>query len=78
MLHPEDDRSTTMTSEPFMVLRRPPLPPETYGDQEKKVSKFFVGFLTAGQVGRRETVERQFVTTASFSNGGVGDEVETV
>ncbi|KAK7101602.1 arrestin domain-containing protein 3-like [Littorina saxatilis] len=50
VLHPEDDHSTTMTSEPFMVLRRPPLPPETYADQEMKASKFFLGFLTAGQV----------------------------
>ncbi|KAL8566160.1 hypothetical protein ACOMHN_041315 [Nucella lapillus] len=50
VLSPEDDHSTTLTSEPFMVLRRPVLPQHTFGDVEMKSSKMFFGMLTAGQI----------------------------
>lgn len=40
----EDERNTTLTSEPFMVLRRPELPVELYKERSMKKSRFFLGF----------------------------------
>lgn len=42
----EDDRCDTITSEPFMVLRRDPLPPEAYDEGYTKKSKLYVGLKT--------------------------------
>lgn len=50
VLNAEDDSAATVTSEPFMVLSRPPLPLSTYSEQELKSSKYFLGFLTGGKV----------------------------
>uniref|UniRef100_A0A0B7A003 Arrestin C-terminal-like domain-containing protein n=1 Tax=Arion vulgaris TaxID=1028688 RepID=A0A0B7A003_9EUPU len=45
----EDERNTTITSEPFMVLRRPELPLELYNEKKMKKSRLFVG-LHSGKV----------------------------
>ncbi|KAK7493629.1 hypothetical protein BaRGS_00015141 [Batillaria attramentaria] len=50
VLEPEDGSATTITSEPFMVLRRPPLPPHTFSDWEMKKSKSLFGLCTTGQI----------------------------
>ncbi|KAK0064254.1 arrestin domain-containing protein 1 [Biomphalaria pfeifferi] len=53
----EDERDTTITSEPFMVLRRPELSPEIYDEKTIKKSKFFVG-LTTGKVKVECTIDK--------------------
>ncbi|KAH9494689.1 hypothetical protein Btru_020236 [Bulinus truncatus] len=52
-----DERDTTITSEPFMVLRRPELGPEIYEEKTIKKSKFFVG-LTTGKVKVECTIDK--------------------
>ncbi|RUS87427.1 hypothetical protein EGW08_004802 [Elysia chlorotica] len=49
LLDCEDERNTTITSEPFMVLRRPDLPDTVYSEKTLKKKRFFLG-LTSGQV----------------------------
>ncbi|GFO15510.1 arrestin domain-containing protein 4-like [Plakobranchus ocellatus] len=49
LLDCEDERNTTITSEPFMVLRRPELPDSAYLEKTIKKKRFFVGF-TSGRV----------------------------
>ncbi|KAK3779729.1 hypothetical protein RRG08_013684 [Elysia crispata] len=49
LLDCEDERNTTITSEPFMVLRRPDLPDSVYSEKTLKKKRFFCGF-TSGKV----------------------------
>ncbi|CAL1532967.1 unnamed protein product [Lymnaea stagnalis] len=53
----EDERNTTITSEPFMVLRRPELAPEIYEEKTIKKSRFFLG-LTTGKVKVECTIDK--------------------
>lgn len=50
VLDPEDGSVTTITSEPFMILRRPPLLPQMFDDKEMKKSKKLLGLCTTGQI----------------------------
>ncbi|ESO98521.1 hypothetical protein LOTGIDRAFT_174207 [Lottia gigantea] len=46
----ESERDNMHVSEPFLFLRRPPLPMETLSVKEMKDSRFYVGFCKTGQV----------------------------
>ncbi|XP_059150416.1 arrestin domain-containing protein 1-like [Physella acuta] len=53
----EDERNTTITSEPFMVLRRPELPAHVYQEKTLKKSRLFLG-LTTGKVKMVATIDK--------------------
>ncbi|CAG5121223.1 unnamed protein product [Candidula unifasciata] len=53
----EDARNTTLSSEPFLVLRRPELPVELYSEKHLKKSRFFFG-LHSGKVKVTCTIDK--------------------
>ncbi|BFZ08115.1 hypothetical protein BsWGS_11154 [Bradybaena similaris] len=53
----EDSRNTTITSEPFLVLRRPELPVELYSEKLLKKKRYFFG-LNSGKVKVMCTIDK--------------------
>ncbi|XP_041350484.1 arrestin domain-containing protein 3-like [Gigantopelta aegis] len=50
VVEPEDERQSTISSEPFLVLRRPPLPESLYKETKLKKSKTFLNMCMAGDI----------------------------
>ena len=50
VVQPEDERQSTMSSEPFLVLRRDPLPENLYRETKLKKSKTLINLCNAGEI----------------------------